>query len=95
MKRIALIANDGDDAYGSEAIQTLLKRMEDDRQRLVVLLAGYPEPMQNLLDSNPGLSSRFQRTLHFPDYSVAECYRFSISCVSSIIMCCDQRPRPN
>jgi hypothetical protein len=68
----SLVANDGDDAYGSEAIQTLLKRMEDDRQRLVVVLAGYPEPMQSLLDSNPGLSSRFQRTLHFPDYSVSE-----------------------
>jgi replication-associated recombination protein RarA len=47
--------------YGLEALQVLLKRMEDNRDRLVVVLAGYPEPMQGLLDSNPGLSSRFSR----------------------------------
>jgi hypothetical protein len=68
----SLIAERGDDPYGHEAVQALLKRMEDDRHRLVVILAGYPEPMERLLRSNPGLSSRFSRRLHFPDYSPCE-----------------------
>jgi tellurite resistance protein len=67
-----LIAADGDDPYGHEAVQTLLKRMEDNRDRLVVVLAGYPAEMEQLLDSNPGLSSRFSRRLDFPDYSPIE-----------------------
>jgi hypothetical protein len=69
------------DTYGAEAIQVLLKRMEDDRERLVVILAGYPAPMQEMLRSNPGLSSRFQRTITFPDYSAAELLQiFDVFC---------------
>lgn len=68
----SLVAEKGDDPYGAEAVQTLLKRMEDDRGRLVVILAGYPGPMQRLLRSNPGLSSRFNRFFTFPDYSGLE-----------------------
>ncbi|QDT12186.1 AAA family ATPase [Planctomycetes bacterium K23_9] len=60
------------DSYGLEAIQTLLKRMEDDRDRLIVILAGYPKPMETLMKSNPGLSSRFSRRCHFPDYDETE-----------------------
>lgn len=71
----SLIHAEGDDPYGHEAVQTLLKRMEDDRQRLVVILAGYPCEMQTLLESNPGLSSRFSRHLDFPDYSPLELAR--------------------
>ena len=63
-----LIASEGEDPFGHEAVQTLLKRMEDDRDRLVVILAGYPWEMELLLRSNPGLSSRFSRQLMFPDY---------------------------
>jgi hypothetical protein len=68
----SLIAEKGDDPYGAEAVQALLKRMEDDRDRLVVILAGYPRPMGQLLRSNPGLSSRFGRTFVFPDYTARE-----------------------
>ena len=65
----SLVGDQGQDHYGNEAVQTLLKRMEDCRSRLVVILAGYPEPMKRLLQSNPGLSSRFARQMHFPDYT--------------------------
>ncbi len=68
----SLVAESGQDPYGDEAVQTLLKRMEDDRQRLVVILAGYPLPLERLLRSNPGLSSRFNRRLNFEDYRPAE-----------------------
>jgi tellurite resistance protein len=64
----SLVAEQGDDPFGLEALQTLLKRMEDDRERLVVILAGYPADMQRLLKSNPGLSSRFNLILDFEDY---------------------------
>jgi SpoVK/Ycf46/Vps4 family AAA+-type ATPase len=67
-----LIAAEGDDPYGHEAVQTLLKRMEDDRERMVVILAGYPVEMVVLLRSNPGLSSRFSRQLDFVDYTPLE-----------------------
>lgn len=58
--------------YGMEAVTTLLKRMEDDRGRFAVILAGYTDNMSDFMESNPGLKSRFNRTIHFPDYTAEE-----------------------
>lgn len=69
------LANSGyskGDAYGDEALQVLLKRAEDNRDRLVVILAGYPEGMNRLLAANPGLNSRFTTRVDFPSYRPAE-----------------------
>lgn len=68
----------GQGDFGQEAINTLLKRMEDDRNRLVVILAGYSNEIQHFIDSNPGLQSRFNRYIHFDDYSYEELLRIFI-----------------
>lgn len=65
------LVGEGND-YGAEAIATLLKRMEDDRDRLVVILAGYTNEIKEFIDSNPGLQSRFNRYIQFDDYSAEE-----------------------
>ena len=66
------LAGRGAEDFGSEAIETLLKRMEDDRDRLIVIAAGYTGPMEQFIASNPGLESRFTNYLKFPDYQPAE-----------------------
>lgn len=62
----------GQNDFGQEAIEVLLKRMEDDRDKFVVIVAGYVAPMKNFLESNPGLPSRFNRNFFFPNFNQNE-----------------------
>lgn len=64
--------------YGNEALQTILKRMEDDRGKFFLFVAGYPDNMEKFLQANPGLSSRFDKTLSFEDYSDQELLEIGI-----------------
>ena len=66
------LSEGGQGDFGKEAISTLIKRMEDDRERLVVILAGYSSNMDDFINTNPGLQSRFSRYIDFPDYSEEE-----------------------
>ncbi|MEA4899795.1 AAA family ATPase [Bacillota bacterium Meth-B3] len=68
----ALTQRRGENDFGQEAVDTLLKAMEDHRDELIVIAAGYDELMQGFIRSNPGLTSRFNRFIHFEDYTVDE-----------------------
>ena len=68
----AYTLSDGGDQYGKEAIDTLMKRMEDDRGKFVVIAAGYKDKMEEFLQINPGLASRFTHKLHIEDYNEDE-----------------------
>ncbi|TWT82250.1 Stage V sporulation protein K [Planctomycetes bacterium CA13] len=77
----SLVDASGDDAYGREAVQTLLKRMEDDRESMAVILAGYSDEMDKMIRSNPGLSSRINTRINFEDYAPIDlCRIFETLC---------------
>ena len=78
-----LTKSDGQD-FGQEAVDTLLKRMEDNRADFIVIVAGYTEEMKEFIDSNPGLKSRFNKFIEFPDYNGDEMYKIYD------LMCCSQ-----
>lgn len=70
----AITQSSSNNDYGDEAVATLLKRMEDDRDKLVVIVAGYTNEMKHFIESNPGLKSRFNKYINFPDYTPAELF---------------------
>ena len=73
------LASGGEQDFGREAIETLLKAMEDHRDDLIVIVAGYDGPMEIFLNSNPGLESRFNKYFHFPDYTGEQLYKIFLS----------------
>lgn len=77
------LTNDDKGGYGSEAVDTLLKAMEDHRDDLAVVIAGYTEKMEGFLSSNPGLKSRFNRFWEFEDYIPPELFKIFLSLCSS------------
>ena len=85
------LARGGERDFGQEAIDTLVKLMEDHRDDLVVIAAGYPEEMGELVDSNPGLRSRFPKTIHFADYTDDEL----VAIFTSMCETAHYRPTPD
>ena len=71
------LARGGEKDFGKEAIDTLVKAMEDHRSDIIVILAGYSQPMEDFLQTNPGLKSRFPIIIDFPNYSTFELFKIA------------------
>jgi hypothetical protein len=84
---------DENEGFGIEAVQTILLEMENNRGRVAVFLAGYPEKMARFIGSNPGLQSRFDRTITFPDYSNSELAEIYVYLASSQDLSMDEHAR--
>jgi len=81
------------DTFGSEAIDTLLKRLEDDRGKFICIVAGYTKQMHDFIDSNPGLKSRFTQTIHFDDYNADELTQIFINLATKKNFTLDEETR--
>ena len=88
------LARGGENDFGREAIDTLVKFMEDHRDDLAIVAAGYPDEMADLIDTNPGLKSRFTRTIEFPDYTDASWCRSSCRSASAASTRCPTTRSP-
>lgn len=86
----ALTGRGGDNDFGQEVVETLLKKMEDRRGEFAVIAAGYPDEMQWFLESNPGLKSRFDKVYKFPDFSADELIRIAILMLAKESMVADE-----
>ena len=87
-----LKSSDGD-SFGAEAIDTLLKRLEDDRGKFICIVAGYTDNMHDFIDTNPGLKSRFTQTIHFEDYTPDELTEIFINLASAKKFTVDEETR--
>ena len=87
-----LKSSDGD-TFGAEAIDTLLKRLEDDRGKFICIVAGYTDQMHDFIDSNPGLKSRFTQTIHFDDYTPDELTQIFINLADAKKFTIDEETR--
>lgn len=87
------LAEGGEKDFGREAVEVLLKRMDDNRDRLVVIVAGYTDEMHKFIEMNPGLKSRFTHYIEFPDYSAEELVRIFLSMCEKEKYVCDDEVR--
>jgi SpoVK/Ycf46/Vps4 family AAA+-type ATPase len=85
------LSEGGENDFGKEAIETILKRMEDSRGELVVIVAGYTDNMKHFLESNPGLHSRFDRAYLFEDYGATELFEIAVKMLASNSITAEQK----